>query len=566
MLRKMSPLSKQQEPTKTILFARVSSREQEETGYSLPAQQKLLEEYAKRKGFKVVRKFSISESASGQKQRKTFKEMLDYIKRNNIKIIVCEKVDRLTRNLKDAVCINEWVNSDSQKEVHFVKESCILNKESKSNDKFIWNIKVSVAQYYIDNLSEEVKKGQMEKIRQGWLPAKPPLGYKTVGETGHKVHIIDQEQAPLIKKMFELYSTGLYSIKKLSQKMYEEGLRAKGGNRLGKSSVGYTLSDPFYCGKIKWNGKIYDGNQEPIVNKELFDKVQQTLNSKTTPKHRKRFYLFKSLIRCKECSGQITWEKHKGHIYGHCNHYKNCQQETWVKEPEIEKQILRGLAKLQIKEPRLVDCVRRALKESHKDETEYHSASLNELKQQHERIERRLDLLYDDRLDEKITRDFYERKVKQYSEEKERITEAIRKHSQASSKYFELGMSIYELSQRAKEVYQELNLERKRRLIGLVFDNLFLDEGKLSFTYTKPFETLARAVKATNGPKVLNLAKSSPKTFEPAKNLVNTSKNGVLHPEFAKLQGQWDDFRTLKWVDSLICPELVLTQTQNLLE
>jgi len=141
--------------------------------------------------------------------------MLKYARKNKIKIIVCEKVDRLTRNFRDAVRINEWMNEDPERKIHLVKENCILSKDSKSHEKFIWNIKVSVAQFYTDNLSEEVKKGQMEKIAQGWLPSKPPLGYKTVGEKGHKVHVIDENVAPLIRKMFELYATGNYSLKKL---------------------------------------------------------------------------------------------------------------------------------------------------------------------------------------------------------------------------------------------------------------------------------------------------------------------------------------------------------------
>ena len=106
---------------KAILFARVSSREQEETGYSLPAQQKLLEEYAKKNGFQIAKRFSISESARGGSQRTTFNEMLGYVKKNSIKVIVCEKVDRLTRNLKDAVYVNEWINKDADRQVHFVK-------------------------------------------------------------------------------------------------------------------------------------------------------------------------------------------------------------------------------------------------------------------------------------------------------------------------------------------------------------------------------------------------------------------------------------------------------------
>ncbi len=517
---------------KTILFSRVSSREQEETGYSLPSQEKLLKEYAERKEFKIAKKFSISESASGRYQRKTFNEMLDYIERNNIKIIICEKVDRLTRNLKDAVCINDWINKDPERQVHFIKENCILTRESKSNDKFIWNIKVSVAQYYIDNLSEEVKKGQKEKISQGWLPTVPPLGYKTIGDKGKKIHIIDNDKAPLIKKMFELYATSNYSLKKLVETMHNEGLRTRYGNQLVKSRLASLLSDPFYYGKNRWKNEITNGKQEPLIGKELFDKVQDVLHGKSTPKYRKHLFEFKGLLKCTECGGTITWEKHKGMVYGHCNHYRNCSQETWVKEPEIEQQLIKVFDELQIKDATFTDWIKGALKESHKDEMGYYQSSLNELNKRNEQIQKRLDRLYDDKLDSIITKETYDKKFKQYSEEKENIIQSIQNHSRASINYFELGMNIYELSQRAREIYSTTkDNERKRQLINLVFDNLNLNEGKLSFVYSKPFEVIARAIGITNSSKVLNLTHMSIKNFELSNLALKNTKFGAKCPE-----------------------------------
>ncbi len=550
---------------KAVLFARVSSREQEETGYSLPSQEKLLKEYAERRDFRIAKRFSISESASGLNQRKTFNEMLNYVKNKDIKVIVCEKVDRLTRNLKDAVSINEWINEDAERQVHFVKENCILSKDSKSNEKFIWNIKVSVAQYYIDNLSEEVKKGQKEKIAQGWLPTKPPLGYKTIGEKGHKIHVIDDEKALLIKKVFDLYATGNYSLKKLVQIADEEGLRTVGGNKLVKSRLADLLSDPFYYGKICWNSEIYDGKQESLITKELFDRVQEVLKNKSTPKYNKHFFLFNGLIRCAECGGKITWEKQKDIIYGHCNHYRNCLQKTWSKEHEVEGQVLDVFGNLEIKDIRLAEWVRKALKESHQDEIEYHSLAVNELNQRYELIQKRLDKLYDDKLDEKISKDFYERKFKEYSAEREIVLESIHKHSQTNNKYFELGITIYELSQKAREVYLSATLEEKRQLINLVFENLFLDKGRLTFSYSKPLKTLSEAVEITNSSKVLDLVKSSDKIFEQANFRISKTKDRALDPAFADMLARWNDFRTLKWLDSIEHPELMMKKAQQLL-
>ena len=511
--------------TKAVIYCRVSSKEQEETGYSLPAQEKFLKEYAKNNGFIIVKVFSISESASGKYQRKIFTEMMNYVKKNNIKVIICEKTDRLTRNLKDAVLINDWLNEDERRQVHLVKDSLILNKNSRSQEKLNWNIRIVFAQNYIDNLSEEVKKGQAEKIREGQLPTKPPLGYKTIGEKGHKIHIIDEEKAPFVRKMFEYYATGEYSLNKLVQKMYDEGFRTRGGNKLVKSRLGSILSDPFYCGKIRWNNEIHKGDQEPLISKELFDKVQNILNSKTTPKYRKHFPLFKGLIRCSKCNGVITWYTKKGHWYGEHSKYKNCpvNPHKSFRQEELEKEILPYLNKITIKNQRLAEWIKKALQESHQDEVEYHNKSLEELNHRYEQIQKRLNALYDDKLDGNITPEFYEEKFKQYTEEKEEILASIEMQSSAQTKYFELGISILELSQRAKEIYQKAEIEEKRRLLKLIFSNFYLEEGKLKINYSKPFEVLANAVSVTN------------ENFEPLENRINKAKSDPFGVEFHQL-------------------------------
>lgn len=513
---------------KSILFCRVSSKEQEDTGYSLPAQEKVLNEYREKKGYEVTKVFSISESASGKKQRQIFNEMLAFVKKNNIKLIICEKVDRLTRNFKDATDINDWINDDASREVHFVKENVVLNKDSRSNEKFIWNIKVSVAQYYIDNLSEEVKKGQKEKIAQGWLPTRPPIGYKTVGEKGHKIHIIDEQKAPLVKKMFELYATGNYSIKRLTEFMNELGLRNDGGNKLVKSRVHQYLTDPFYIGYNKWNGQLTLGKQEPLIDESLFEKIQKLLKSKTTPKYSKHNFLFKGGLRCKECQGTITWEVQKGITYGHCNHYRNCAQSNWAHENKVEEQLIQGLSVLQLRSIRLAEWIKKALKETHKDEIVVHSSSVQELSKRQEIIKQRLDKLYDDKLDGKISEEFYQRKFEEYSAELRSIEKGLSKVNTASLSYFELSMNFYDLSQRSTEIYRKSKVEQKRNLIRMVFETLTLDNGLLEWSYTKPFQLLYDAVQATNSSKMLSDAVKMKKIFEPEEKVDLTGQSSAF--------------------------------------
>lgn len=94
-----------------ILWARVSTKEQAEEGYSLDAQIKLLREYAKNNELRITKEFIVPESASGRQERKKFQEMLVYLENHqNIKHLVCEKVDRITRNFKDASKLDDWLN------------------------------------------------------------------------------------------------------------------------------------------------------------------------------------------------------------------------------------------------------------------------------------------------------------------------------------------------------------------------------------------------------------------------------------------------------------------------
>ena len=145
-----------------VIYARVSSKEQEKEGFSIPAQQKLLSNYATDQGFEVMRKFVDVETAK-RAGRTGFGEMIAFLKRNTkCRILLVEKTDRLYRNLKDYVILD-----DLDVDIHLVKEGQILSHDSRSSEKFMHGIKVLMAKNYIDNLSEEARKGMLEKAEQG---------------------------------------------------------------------------------------------------------------------------------------------------------------------------------------------------------------------------------------------------------------------------------------------------------------------------------------------------------------------------------------------------------------
>jgi site-specific DNA recombinase len=160
---------------KAVIYARVSSKEQEKEGFSIPAQLKLLKDYAASQGFAVAKEYVDVETAK-QTGRAAFGEMVGYLKEHPaIRVMLVEKTDRLYRNLKDWVTVDEL-----EVEIHFPKEGVVLSRDSRSSEKFMHGIKVLMAKNYIDNLSEEARKGMQEKAEQGIWPTVAPLGYRNV--------------------------------------------------------------------------------------------------------------------------------------------------------------------------------------------------------------------------------------------------------------------------------------------------------------------------------------------------------------------------------------------------
>lgn len=480
---------------KSVIYCRVSSKEQEETGYSLPSQEKLLSEYARRKDFQIVKIFSVAESASGSKQRKVFAEMMDFMSKNKIENLVVEKVDRLTRNLKEAVIANDWIDENEDRRIHFVKQNLIIHKNAKSDEKFRWDIEIVLAKKYISNLSEEVKKGQKEKLAQGWLPTKPPIGYKTIGDKGHKIHIIDPEVAPFIKRAFELYGSGNYSMEALRQILYTEGFRTRSGKKPAKNRIEDILNEPFYYGAMRWNSILYsEAKHEPIITKELFDKAQNVRKGRIAPSYSKHSFQFRKMMKCGECGCTITAELKKGIVYYHCNHYRNCSQKAYSTEEIIENQLLGVFNFFKNITPREAEAIKAKIKENHAKETEYKENTLNSLNARYIQLQSRLDILYNDRLDQKITTAYWESKQKEINVEQSDIQEQITRIKNAETKYFEIWLNIIDLANRAEEIYKKRSPEERRILLSHIFSNLMLKDEKVLSTLKKPVYVISKRV------------------------------------------------------------------------
>jgi DNA invertase Pin-like site-specific DNA recombinase len=314
---------------RAVIYARVSSKEQEKEGFSIPAQLKLLREYAATQGFTVAQEYVDVETAK-QTGRAAFGEMISYLKSHPpVRVLLVEKTDRLYRNLKDWVTVDEL-----DVEIHLPKEGVVLSRDSRSSEKFMHGIKVLMAKNYIDNLSEEARKGMQEKAAQGIWPTVAPLGYRNLtGPDGKKIIEPDPETASLIGRLFEWYAAGTFSLREAARKLRAAGLvHRKSGAPVPVSTVHAILRNRLFAGVFEWNGRLYPGTHEPLVSPELWERVQGVLDGRQANKHRraKHNFAFSGLIACGHCGCSIVGEiKKQRYIYYHCTGYKGrCNEPT----------------------------------------------------------------------------------------------------------------------------------------------------------------------------------------------------------------------------------------------
>jgi len=540
---------------KTILFCRVSSKEQEDTGYSLDAQEKLLKEYSRSKGFITEKVFRISEGATEKQIRKLFQEMLKYLNQNKIEIICCEKIDRLTRNPRDALQIDDWLKEKDGRAVHFIKESLIIHRNTPAHEKFMWDIKVAVARFYSNNLSEEVKKGQKEKIAQGWLPTHSKLGYQTSGEEGHKIHIIDSQRAPYIKRLFELYATGNYSSSVLTDLMYAEGLRSRKGKKVSRSQICYILSDPLYYGCFRWKGDTYSGKHQPIISKELFNSVQDILHGRKNPQFKKHTPVFKAKVKCEGCGGLITWEIHKGHWYGHCSGYRSCTHRTWYRQESIEGKLFKLFNNVVPKDEEVLHVLDKALEASCKKGITQDSHVATEAQSALAVAEKRLEAIYEDKIDKKISVEFYEQKFQTYTKDKENALKILNHDDSKNPIYYQAAAKTCELGASAQRIYEspKATTEDKRLLLSKIFSNLSINAEEIRVKYTFSFQFLAKWM-----PSIKEI-------IEPWKMLENKGQMGDFYFSCPTLLAFQDSFRTYDWEKALGDIDVFMKETEYLL-
>lgn len=480
---------------KAVIYARVSSKEQEKEGFSIAAQIKLLEEHAQKLGLHIEDIYTDAETAK-KSGRHQFKAMVErVIKDKTIGFILVEKTDRLTRNFQDYVLVDELIQKRDV-EVHLVKEGEILSQRAKSHTKLIHGIKVVLAKNFIDNLSEETSKGMAEKAAQGHWPTTAPYGYRNNKET--RLIDVDPVKSVYVQRAFALYATGEYSISRLINKLHGEGFIFRPSTiKPSTSNMHHILTNLFYTGRFVFKGMEYAGHHPQLVSKEQFNRVQRILKQGNKPDFTKRTIAFANLLTCGHCGCTVTGDiKAKGrYIYYRCTHYKQKCPDKYIREEKLQTAFLDIIQGLTIDDTQyqwMVDGLKQVNATKDQEIAERRDVLTSEIS----RLNGRLSELYEDKLDGLIDATFYQRKAQEGKERLVRLEEQLAAVGKAGETQMTLGLQILEFAKSAHSVFVQMPAIEQARLLRIVLSKCELKGGKLTPTYNKPFDVMAEGGKS----------------------------------------------------------------------
>lgn len=298
---------------KVFGYIRVSTQKQGREGVSLEAQREAISRYANSRGLDIVEWIEDQESAAKQ-GRTGFGRMVGLLKRGKASGFICHKLDRSVRNIYDWSAIHQLV--DSGFDIHFAQDGLDLHSLS---GKLSADIQAAIAAHYSRNLRDEVRKGMVGRLKQGYLPFAAPVGY--VDNGGGKEKTIDPLKGPLVRDLFELYATGLYGFDELRLEMFRRGLRSSTGKPLVRDRLTLILNNPFYYGliKLKRTGETFMGNHRPLIAKRLFDRCQVVLHKRVRRQSLSHEFVFRRRIECAACGHHLIGERQKGLTYYRCH-------------------------------------------------------------------------------------------------------------------------------------------------------------------------------------------------------------------------------------------------------
>lgn len=487
-----------------VIWARVSSREQRE-GYSIDAQLRLAREKAQREGWTVAREFAIAESARKGVERKAYQEMVAWVqkngKRQKINVILSHKLDRICRNIRDAVRMQEMEDK------YGIKLAFVDNEFGPGAAGMLsFNVMAAVAQYYSDNLRTEVQKGILEKVQQGWAPGLAAYGYYNHGDDKEEPIKVEPQRSLSVRRIFELYAHGGHTFKTLADQLEREGhIYRPSQPQFNRTALSYILNNRFYVGEVQYRGKQYPGKHRPLISMALFGRCQEILQGKNRRISSPRIGLSGGLFRCSYCGFSITGEQIKRklksggvrkHIYYRCannNPPPGHPKVRWT-EKEFEQKIAQELQYLAIPNEDYRLAFEKTLEVALADSKEYTHQQIRIAKKRLSEIQTHKDRLLTAFLGGIIDETTFQNKTTKLTTETKNLTMTLemtnqeRKNDQPKNL-----LSLFGWSQNIKNYWKGSNYAQKRQLLEIVSLNRLASDVSLFIKKSKPFDILAKS-------------------------------------------------------------------------
>lgn len=251
------------EEEKAILYFTINSKDN-----SIQYEKELLMlNYANKHNLSVIKTWKVVETAWNDPNKKSFSEMLEFVKEHHeIRHIIFDTWN-MERNDTEKSKIKDLIKNYN-KIIHFTNINQIYNKYSSPDEKFMIDIDVAVAKKMSNMISTKTILGMKQKVEKGVYPGKPPIGYINNRET--KTIDIDNKTAPTIRFLFERVATEKIStfsdLKKIA--IQEE---------IEIDKLYSILTNPFYCGFFRWKGNLHTGIHIPLVSQETWLKIYKKI-------------------------------------------------------------------------------------------------------------------------------------------------------------------------------------------------------------------------------------------------------------------------------------------------
>ncbi len=467
-----------------FLYARKSTDEADRQVLSIEAQLAELRDYARKEGLVIAREFIESKTAK-EPGREVFNEMVAALEQGAAHGIVAWHPDRLARNSIDGGRIIYLVDTAKILELKFPT----FWFDPTPQGKFMLSIAFGQSKYYIDNLSENVKRGLRQKLRNGILPALAPIGYKN-DKQNHTI-VVDKELSPLVKRTFEMYATGMYPLKEVRNTMNGLGLK-RWERDLSVSNYQKILRNPFYYGVIRYLGEYYEGKHEPLITKALYDKCQAVMERKSKS-HTKGLkpYVYRGAFRCAECGCFITTETQKGHNYLHCTKRKGPCSQPFMREEVIDKEVRAILKGVSLPPALAAEALDNVKKEALKAAQAGERAAQN-LRGEIDILNQRMNALLDMVLAGQITQEEYAHKKRSFVEKKKEMEMKLAAFARQGEKRFEPAIGFYNSVRHVGDALAAENPAENLQILKNIGSNLIIGGKRLSYKLSFPWGKLQK--------------------------------------------------------------------------